>query len=80
MFYYIYMQKCAQTLIWDFTYFLVIYFVALCSSSLSHRNRLDRQVFQHVLTVFWILYNHGGNFNKPELIYAPAKYIFIHIL
>lgn len=74
------MQKCTQILIWDFTYFFVIYFVALCSSSLSYRSRLDLQIFQHVLTVFWILCNHAGNFNKPEVIYAPAKYIFIHIL
>lgn len=36
--------------------FFVIYFVALCSSSLWYRSRFDLQIFQHVLTQYFGFY------------------------
>lgn len=74
------MHKCAQLLL---HIFVVTYFVALCSSSLWHRSSFDLQVYWPSActdTICWILCNHGGNFNKPQLIYAPVKYIFIYIV
>lgn len=62
--------------------FFVIYFVALCSSSLWYRIRFDLQIFQHVLTQYFGFYviMEVTLINHNWFMHQWNTYIYIYIV